>query len=172
MIGLPFTLEAKLIAGALAALALAGALWCAVDDLEAKGAQGEQLAVAQQHAVDLASAAARNQQINTDQQEASREANRFNTAAALAAPRARDAAVGLQQRFAAINDCGVPDHSAAAAGSAPASSVGDLRADVFRRVAEAALAVASAADGNHGAGLDAEQHYDALTKSSAGSAPL
>lgn len=171
MISLPILAEAKLIAGAVAALALAGALWYAVDDLEAKGAQGEQLAVAQQHDKDVDAAAARDVQINTAQQEADREANRFNTAAALAAPRARDAAVGLQQRFAAINDCGVPDHSAAPAGSAPASSAGDLRADVLRRVAEAALAVASAADGGRGAGLDAEQHYDALTKSAAASAP-
>lgn len=163
--------DVKLIGGAIAAIALAGAVWYVVANERAIGAQGVQLAVAQQHAQDVAAASARNEQIHTDQEASDHEADKFKVQAALAAPRARSAADGLQQRFAAINASCVPDRPTVAAGSPPASSASDLRADVLRRVAEAALAVASAADGSRGAGERASGRYDALTKSAAASAP-
>ena len=107
-------------------------------------------------------------------QETDREADRFNEAARMAAPRARSALDGLQQRFAAVNASYVPDRTTATPGGPPASSAADMRADLQRRMGEAAGQLAAFADASRGAGLRAEGRYDALTpgtKSSAGSAP-
>lgn len=170
---IPFlaTAEAKLIAGAVAALALAGAVGYVVHHERAIGASAVTAAVADQHAKDVDAARAQEARITAVQQETDREADKFNLAAQLAAPRARSAADGLQQRFAAINASCVPSDPAASGGSAAASAAADLRADVLRRVADAALAAASAADAARAAGLRAQGRYDALTNSAAGSAP-
>lgn len=159
----PLSLEVRLIAWAVAAAAALGGLAWFVHHERALGASEVTAAVADQHAKDVDAARARETQIHDAQEASDREADKFALQAAMAAPRARSAADGLQQRFAAINAGCVPGDPAASAGSPAASTAADLRADVLRRVAEAALAVASAADGSRGAGQRAEGRYDALT---------
>lgn len=161
---LPLSLEAKLIAWAIAAAAALGALAWFIHHEREIGASAITAAVADRHAKDVDAARTREAQIRTAQEASDHEADKFNLAAQLAAPRARSAADSLQQRFASINTCSVPSDPAASAGSPAASSAADLRADVLRRVAEAALAVASAADAGRGAGLKSEGRYDALTR--------
>lgn len=161
MLALP--LEAKLIAGAVALAAALGSFAWFTHHERAIGASAVTAAVADRHAKDVDAARAEESRIHIAQESSDHEADKFNLAAALAAPRARSAADGLQQRFAAVNVSCVPGDTAASPGGPPASSAADLRADVLRRVAEAALEVASAADGSRGAGERAAGRYDALT---------
>ncbi len=157
-------LEIKLLGGLALLIALVLGLHFYDAHQQALGKAQLQAGIDAQHAKDIADASAHNEQIHAAQEATDHEANKFNLQAQLAAPRARSAADGLQQRFAAINGGCVPGDPAASAGGPAASSASDLRADVLRRVAEAALAVASAADGSRGAGQRAEGRYDALTK--------
>lgn len=157
-------LEWKLAAGAVAALALAAAVAGVVSHERSIGASEVTAAVADQHAKDIDAARAHEAQITADQQEAYREANRFNQAAALGAERARGADQRLQQRFAAVNARCLPGDPAASAGGPAAGDDADVRADVFRRVVEAARLAASAADASRGAGQLAERSYDALKR--------
>ena len=79
---------------------------------------------------------------------------------------AADSAQRLRQRFAALaRRGGMPGNPASAAGGASAPSAGDLQADVFGRVVEAARQLAATADGRGPAGQLAADAYDALTPS-------
>lgn len=160
----PLSLEAKAIGYALAAAALLGVLAWFVHHERQIGASAITAAVADQHAKDVDAARAKEAQITSDQEAANHEADRFRTAAALAARDARDAGDRLQQRFAAINARCLPGDPAASAGSPAASDAADVRADVLRRVVEAARLAASAADASRAAGAQAAGAYDALTR--------
>lgn len=159
----PLSLEARLIAWAVSAAALLGGLAWFIHHERELGAQGQQLAAARQHERDVAAARAREAQIHSDQEAANHEADRFHLAAALDASDARDAGDRLQQRFAAVNARCLPSDPAASGTGAAANDAARVRSDVLRRVVEAARLAASAADAAHGAGLNAEQDYDALT---------
>ncbi len=130
---------------------------------QAIGKQGIQLAIEQQHTKDVAAADASNAQIHTAQEASDHEADRFHLAAALDARDAVDADRRLQQRFAAVNARCVPGDPAASAAGSAADDAAGMRSDVLRRIVQAARLAASAADDARGAGLNAEQHYDALS---------
>jgi hypothetical protein len=130
-----------------------------VQRIKTDGAASNVAAQERQHAKDVEVAAGETRRIEADQLAAAREADRFRARALVDARGARVADDGLQQRFAAINAGCVSDHPAAASGSAPASSPADLRAYVLRGVAQAARDIASAADGFHGAGQQAQDSY-------------
>jgi len=166
----PLSLEARLIAWAVAAAAALGGLAWFVHHERAIGADAVTAAVANQHAKDVDAARARETQIHSDQEAANHEADRFHLAATLDARDARDSGDRLQQRFAAVNARCLPGDPAASGAGAAADDAVRVRADVLGRVIEAARLAASAADAAHGAGLNAERDYDAL-KSAAGSAP-
>jgi Protein of unknown function (DUF2514) len=167
----PLSLEVRLIAWAVAAAAALGGLAWFVHHERALGASEVTAAVADQHAKDVDAARARETQIHSDQEAADHEADKFRLAAQMAARDARDAGDRLQHRFAAINAGCVPGDPAASGAGPAADDAAAVRSDVLRRVVEAARLAASAADAAHGAGLNAERDYDALTNSAAGSAP-
>ena len=155
-----FSLEAKLIAGAVALLALlAGVLWV-VHDLEAAGAAKAAAAEAKAAAAATAANAAETTRRETAQQENLREANTFNAAAAVDA---RDlAAVVQRMRVAAAGGRGATIHSGAAAGSSPASGAGMVPADVFLELVDRAAGLAEYADSARIAGQLCERDYGAL----------
>ena len=156
-------LEIKILAG----LALVAALLLGLHFYDARqqkiGKQDLELAIEQQHTKDVAVADARNAEIHTAQEASDHEADRFHLAATLDARDAVDADRRLQQRFAAVNARCVPGDSAASAPGQTTDDAAGVRSDVLRRVVAAARLAASAADDAHGAGLNAEQHYDALS---------
>ncbi|MBY0469276.1 MAG: DUF2514 domain-containing protein [Burkholderiaceae bacterium] len=89
------------------------------------------------------------------------------TAAALAdRDRALSSHDRLQQRFAALapGGCRASQDPAAAGSGPPAARADDLRADVFRRIDQAAGQLAEYADGARGAGETCEQSYDSLRR--------
>lgn len=159
---MPTRLEWEALALVLALIAGCVGLYFYDKHEQAIGASVVTAAAADQHAKDVDAARAKEFQINAKQETADHEADRFHLAATLDARDALDADRRLQQRFSAINARCVPGNPAASAVGAATDDASDLRADVLRRVVEAARSVASAADASHGPGLSAEQHYDAL----------
>jgi hypothetical protein len=130
---------------------------------QALGAQTIQIAIQQKHSQDVAEATAKEAESATKQKAADHEADVFNVAAKLDADTAGHSGDSLQHRFAAINASCVPSNSSAAVPGASASDAAGMRSDVLSRVVAAARLAASAADAAHGAGLNAERDYDALT---------
>lgn len=155
--------EFELIAGAVAVAAAIGAFAWFTASQRAIGARTNEATHVAEHDQAVKVARAKDVQINATQGAADHEADRFHLAAALDARDALDADRRLQQRFAAINARCVPGNPAASAPGPAASDAADMRADVLSRIVSAARLAASAADSAHGAGLDAEQHYDALS---------
>lgn len=154
------SLEAKLIAGAFALLALlAGVLWI-VHDLEAAGAAK---AVEAQNKANAA-AAARNQVESdrraTAQQENLREANTFNAAAAVDA-RSLDAVVQRVHVAAAGGRLAARD-TGTAQGGAPAAGAAVVPAGLYLQLVDRARELAEYADAAHSAGQLCERDYDAL----------
>lgn len=122
---------------------------------------------------DEAAKATEIQRVTVAQKETDHEAEKFQFLADAGAGRAADAGQRVQQRFATIGSGVVPSAAAASAPGTPASSADAVRADVFGRCVATIRQLAALTDKSHGAGLDAEGHYDALTpKSATGSAPL
>lgn len=166
-----FSLEAKLIAGAVALLVLlVGVLWV-VHDLEAKGAAKEHAARVEERAQAQAIAASA---IATNQAEGARRAAAIQGAASAAelqasaaradAVAARNATDRLRQRFAASGGSCAGNPAAASLGSPAASGPGwDVRSDVFGVVAEAGRRLAARCDAYHVPGAEAEHSYDALS---------
>lgn len=159
---MPTRLEWEALALVLALIAGCVGLYFYDKHEQAIGASVVTAAVADQHAKDVDVARAKEVQINAKQETADHEADRFHLAASLDARDAVNADLRLQQRFSAINARCVPGDPAASAAS-PTASQPDPRADAFRLVVEAARQLAADADAEHGAGLNAEQHYDALS---------
>jgi hypothetical protein len=163
---MPFGLSpacVKFIAIGLLVLALLGALAWVIHHLKQEGAAEVIAATAAQHSKDVDAARAQEAKIAADQSEAAREADKFNSLAALGAEHAVRAGDSVQHRFDAINARCVPGSPAASAPGQAASDAADLRADVFRRLREAAGQFAATADHAHGAGQLAADSYDALT---------
>lgn len=116
-------------------------------------------AAASQAGVDLAETIRRGKTIQ-EAQDAEFIARQAAQADAAALRASRDS---LRQRTAAIaSQCSGAD-TAAAGSSTPASSPGDLLADVQARLEEAAGQLADAADNSRRAGQLCERSYDALT---------
>jgi hypothetical protein len=163
---MPFGLSAvavKAIGIGLLVLALLGALAGVVHHLKHEGATEVIAAAAAQHSKDVDAARAQEARIAADQSEAAHEADKFNSLAARGAEHAVRAGDSVQHRFDAINARCVPSDTAASAPGQAASDAADLRADVFRRLREAAGQFAATADHAHGAGQLAADSYDALT---------
>lgn len=158
------TSAAKWIGAGLIVLAILGlAAWIG-HDLEAAGQAKAKAAQAEQAARDMAQARAREQALQTSKEESDREASTFNARAAADRGAAAGAADRLQQRFAAINGACVPPGAGAVAPGDPASSAADLRADVQRRLDEAAGQLAAYADAVRSAADNAaRQHAAAVT---------
>lgn len=157
------TVAVKAIGIGLLLLALLGAVAGIVHHLKQEGAAEVIAATAAQHSKDVDAARAQEAKIAADQSEAAREADKFNSMAALGAEHAVRAGDGVQHRFDAINARCVPSSPTASAPSQAASDAADLRAFVFRRIREAAGQFAATADHAHGAGQLAADSYDALT---------
>lgn len=155
-----FSLEAKLIAGAIALLVLlVGVLWV-VHDLEAKGAAKVTAAQEQVAAKATAANAAETMRRETVQQENLREANSFNAAAAVDA---RDLAAVVQRvHVAAAGSSSLTDHSTAAQRGSPAPGAAVVPADVFLELVDRAAGLAEYADSARIAGQLCERDYGAL----------
>lgn len=153
-------------------LAIAGFIGWAVHHERAVGAakveavrQAEHAQAAAVAASAAASAAIESARRLAAQKESDHEADRFRAQALADARAVLPAGDRLLQRVAAAgaDSCRVSGDPAAVAPGAPASAAGDLRADVLRRVVEAAGQLAAAGDAARGAGADAERQYDSLT---------
>lgn len=109
-----------------------------------------------------ASAAIETTRRESAKKDSDHEADKFRAQSLADAHAVPAAADRLLQRFAATPGCGVPRDPSAVAASPPASAPADLRADVLRRVVEAAGQLAAAADDFHGPGAASERQYDSL----------
>lgn len=162
----PLSVEAKLIAGATAALALAAAVWGVLAHERHLGAQ--QLRAAVQHEADAASAAnaAEGARRAAVQQENLRDQAQFD-ARRLADARDLDAAVQRLRQQAAARRRTAPRDPGTAVVGAPPGAAGDLPADMCGRAVEAVAAAASIAeyaDSLRSSGQLCAADYDALRK--------
>jgi hypothetical protein len=102
------------------------------------------------------------ERINAAHEKVVQDAKKQTQQAAAAAASANAAATGLRQRYAKL--AAACAAASAVAGSPPASAPGDLLANVFRRIDEAAGQLAEVADQRRVGGLACEAEYDALRK--------
>lgn len=173
MVPLPLLVPLKLIGGALGkvpwygwviAVSLALAAW---NRHQARSVRAEfdqaKVAAAAERAASAAEATAESSRRRRVQQEAVDAANLKSTQLERSLAASADAGQRLRQRLAALDAQRCAGDTAAGSGGQAASAAADLRAELSRRLDEAADGVARFAERAAIAGDTCERSYDALT---------